>query len=142
MDNRFETFMTLTARIQKCTRRLKAETMSQMNLKSSHAYCIYYLYKNKNVTLKKLSELSGEDKGAISRTVEFLRAEGYVIVAEGKGHYKHALILTEKGAEAGRLISDKIDRVLCKVSEEVDDEERLAMYDTLDKICSVMESFV
>ena len=138
MECRFDSFMTVMGKIQKSIRKLKADTMSSLNLKSSHAYCLYYLYKNKHVTLKKLSELSREDKATVSRTVEFLKSEGYVTVPDA-GHYKTPIALTEKGIAAGKVIAQRIDSVLMRLSADVSDSERAMMYDALYKISLALE---
>jgi DNA-binding MarR family transcriptional regulator len=129
--------MAITERIRKSIRKLKADTMSHFNLKSSHAYCLYYLYKNSRVTLKKLCELSCEDKATVSRTVDFLRGEGYIKEADA-GRYKTYVTLTEKGKAAGEYIAKKIDRILDAVAENVTEDERLVMYTALEKISLVL----
>ena len=138
MEGRFESFMTVMGRIQKSIRKLKTDTMSSLDLKSSHAYCLFYLYKNRRITLKKLSELSSEDKASVSRAVEFLKSEGYVTVPDA-GHYKTPITLTEKGIAAGEVLAKRIDSVLMRISEDVTDSERAIMYDALYKISLALE---
>ena len=43
MEDRFETFTVLIARISRSIRRLKAEEMERLGLKGPHVSCLYYL---------------------------------------------------------------------------------------------------
>jgi len=43
MQQRFETFTVLIAKISRSIRRIKAEEMSEFHLKGPHVSCLYYL---------------------------------------------------------------------------------------------------
>ncbi|MBQ1256686.1 MAG: hypothetical protein IIX93_05375, partial [Clostridia bacterium] len=76
-----------------------------------------------------------EDKATISRAVDYLETNGY-IVCESKSakRYKSELLLTEKGKLVGGQISDKIDGVLSRISVGISSEERKAFYRCLQII--------
>lgn len=133
MVERFESFMLLMARINKYVRKIRSVEMEKMNLKSGHALCIYYLYKNKRLTMTALSRKCGEDKASLSRAIDFLKTEGYIESGDSSG-YKNPLRLTEKGILAGKELSEKIDDILSVTSIDVDKEDRDVMYITLEKI--------
>ena len=133
MIERFESFMLLMAKINKYVRKIRSEEMKSMNLKSGHALCIYYLYKSRRLTMTALSKKCGEDKAALSRAVDFLKTEGDIEDDCSSG-YKKPLRLTEKGLLVGEELNEKIETILALTATGVDNEERNAMYVTLEKI--------
>ena len=144
MKERFETFTVLINRISRNIKKIENLEMADHNLRSSHISCLYYLYSSSELTAKSLCEKCEEDKATVSRAISYLEKEGY-LTCESKSpkRYNAALILTPKGMEAGKKISDKINYVLDEVSIGLSEEERLAFYrslktisDNLDKICN------
>lgn len=129
MEERFERFTVLIARISRSIRRIKSEEMADFDLKSPHVSCLYYLFCRGALTAKELCELCDEDKAAISRSVEYLEERGYV---EGRGQgakrYKCPIKLTDAGLAVGRYIAERIDRILDAVGQGMSDEERVILY--------------
>ena len=141
MENRFETFTVLIAKINRNIRKIKNQAMTAYNLRSSHISCLYYLYSSEGLTATDLCERCEEDKATISRSIGYLESNGY-IACESKSakRYKSPLILTEKGKEAGKKIADKIDSVLEKIGTALSEEERLAFYRSLTIISDGLEA--
>lgn len=141
MTERFETFTVLVNTISRNIRKIKNKEMSEYQLKSSHVSCLYYLYRTNGLTATDLCERCAEDKATISRSLDYLEKNGYITCqSKNSKRYKSPLLLTEKGREAGRKISDKINRVLEAVSEGLSDEERTAFYRSLSIISSNIEA--
>ena len=136
MENRYELFTTLINSISRNIRRIKTKTMKDVNLKSHHVSCLYYLYKEKSLTATELTELADEDKAAISRSLEYLEKNEYIIKSKNKNRYNYKIKLTEKGNEIGKYIADKIDKILQKSSEGVSSENLAIFYETLKLIDS------
>lgn len=144
MEERFKTFTVLIAKISRNIRRIKTEEMSEMNLKSPHFSCLYYLYKAGPLTAKELSDVCEEDKSAISRSIEHLEKQGYLQCdSQAKKRYRAHLSLTEKGEKVGQFIANKIDSILELASAGLTDENRKIFYqsltlvsDNLQKICN------
>ena len=140
MYERFETFTLLVTRLSRSIRRLKTEEMKKWGLKTHHVSCLYYLYRDSSLTATELCELCGEDKAAVSRAIETLEEEGYILCpSKNAKRYRSPLVLTEKGKEAGKNIIDKVEEVLRVTSADVPEEERDIMYRTLEKICISLE---
>ncbi len=144
MEQRFETFTVLVAKLSRLIRKIKGEEVAEYNLKSVHVSCLYAMYRqNRNLTATELCEACDEDKGAISRSIEFLEGQGYIACeSKSEKRYKSPLMLTEKGREVGEKIAQKIDFFLEKASEGLEEEERKVLYkslmlvsDNLQKIC-------
>lgn len=147
MERRFETFTIQIAKISRNILKIKTEEMAEFNLKSPHVSCLYYLYKeNEAMTAKELSDICNEDKGAISRSIEFLEKEGYLTCDSKTGkRYKSPLSLTEKGEKVGQIIVHKIDNILKNASEGLSEKNRKIFYDSLilisDNLQKICENY-
>ena len=129
MEERFETFTALIAGINHNIRKLKADVMSEFSLKSTHLYCIYYLYKFKALTAKELCELCAEDKAAISRSIKYLEEEGYIVCKnDAPKRYRTPLELTEKGRTVGEKIAKRAEHMLSFAGSEISDRDREVLY--------------
>jgi DNA-binding MarR family transcriptional regulator len=141
MEGRFETFTGLMTSINRSIRRIKTEEMLGFNLKSQHVSCLYYLYKEASLIAKDLCELCEEDKANVSRSIEYLEANGYLVSnSQTRKRYRTPLALTEKGKEVAAYIAKKIDEVILSASEGVSEEHRTIMYDSLMTICQNLQT--
>lgn len=147
MQERFETFTVLMNRINRNIKKIKNQEMVEYHLRSIHISCLYYVYSSGNITATRLCECCEEDKATISRALDYLETNGYLTceVKNGK-RYNSPFILTKKGREVGKKISDKIAGVLDEISVGLTEEERIAFYrsltiisESLDKIASKYE---
>lgn len=143
MKERFETFTVLINKISRNIKRIKNQEMAEYGLRSTHVSCLYYLYSKRSVTATELCERCEEDKATISRSLDFLESNGYLTCdAKHAKRYRSPLVLTEKGIEAGKRITDKVNRVLEKTSIGLTEEERSAFYRYLSIISRNLESCV
>ena len=147
MQQRFETFTVLIAKISRSIRRIKAEEMSEFHLKGPHVSCLYYLTQLGPLTAGQLCDRCEEDKAAVSRSLDYLEKNGYVTCAEGSRRYRSPLELTEKGAAVCRVLNEKIERVVEAASRGLSDRERQIMYgamavisDHLDEIAEKLKN--
>lgn len=147
MDERFKTFTVLMANINRSIRKIKTEEMAEFRLKSPHVSCLYYLYKENALTAKELCDICEEDKANISRTIDYLETNGYLVrQPQDNKKYKNPLALTEKGHKVAKQIAEKIDRILAEAGAGIREEEREIMYrslfqisENLQKRCSLYE---
>ena len=141
MQERFETFTVLINRISRNIRKIKNQEMAAYHLRSVHVSCLYYLYTDPGATATILCERCEEDKATISRALDHLETNGYLVCqTKSAKRYKSPLILTDKGVEAGKKIADKINEVLDAVSDGLTDEERVAFYRSLSVISNRLEA--
>ena len=141
MKERFETFTVLIAKINRNIRKLKNQEMADYDLRSPHVSCLYYLYTSKGLTATELCERCEEDKATISRSLDFLEKNGYILCeSKSTKRYKSPLVLTDKGAAAGKRIADKISGVLDEISAELTEEERIDFYRSLSIISNALEN--
>ena len=91
-------------------------------------------------SLSELCELCEEDKATISRGLDFLEENGYIVCEKQQGkRYKSALLLTEKGIEVGKKIADKINFVLNEVCVDLTEAQRAEFYSSLAVISDNLE---
>ena len=141
MEERFETFTVLINRISRNIRKIKIQEMADYDLRSVHVSCLYYLYTCKGATATDLCERCEEDKATISRALDYLETNGYLIrESKSTKHYKSPLILTDKGSLVGKKIADKICGVLDAISADLTEEERVAFYRSLSIISQSLEN--
>ena len=135
MVERFETFTILLNRINRNIRKIKNEEMANYELRSQHISCLYYLYTADGLTSKDLCERCEEDKATISRSLDYLEKNGYIVCkTDSKKRYNATFELTERGMRAGKRIADKIAAVLDEISTGLSNEERMAFYRSLNII--------
>ena len=121
MEERFEAFTVLIARLSRSIRRIKAEEMAGFGLKVSHVSCLYYLHCAGALTASELCERCEEDKASVSRAVDELEAGGYLTgESSGRKRYKSPLRLTEKGAAVGEKIARKIDGIVAEAKARIE----------------------
>lgn len=135
MDERFETFTVLLNRINRNIRKIKNKEMANYELRSPHISCLYYLYISKELTSKELCEHCEEDKATISRSLDYLEKNGYLVCkTKSKKRYNAPFELTDRGMRAGKRIADKIASVLDEISTGITPEDREVFYRTLNII--------
>lgn len=141
MQERFETFTVLINRISRNIRKIKNQEMAEYNLRSAHVSCLYFLYIKKGATATDLCERCEEDKATISRALEYLESNGFIIRdAESAKRYKSPVLLTDKGVEVGKKIANKINGILDTISDSLTEEERVAFYRSLSVISESIEA--
>ena len=142
MNERYETFTVLISRISRNIRKIKNQEMEEFNLRSPHISCLYYLYTADSLIAADLCERCEEDKATISRSLEYLETNGFIVCdSKGTKRYKSPLVLTAKGIEVGEKIAEKVNIVLDEASVGITEEDRVSFYrnltlisDNLDRI--------
>ena len=147
MKERFETFTVQVAKISRCIRKIKTEEMREFSLKTPHVSCLYYLYCKGPLTAKELCDICDEDKAAVSRTLIYLEKNNYVFYeSKAQKRYKEPIMLTPKGKEVGKIIEEKISKILQETSVGLSESELEIFYrnlaligNNLQNICDTYE---
>lgn len=141
MENRFEIFTVLINRINRNIHKIKKNEMMGYKLNAVHISCLYYLYVLDGLTATDLCEKCEEDKATISRAIEFLETNGYLVceIKTGK-RYKTPFKLTERGISTGEKIFEKVNKVLDDVSIGLTNDERKAFYRYLSIISDNLDA--
>ncbi len=143
MEERFEMFTALITKISRSIKKIKNQEVEEYGLRSPHVSCLYYLYIADGLTATELCERCEEDKATVSRSLDYLETNGY-IVCESKSakRYKSPLYLTAQGREVAAKVAAKISRVLDEVSAAMTEEERVAFYRSLAMISDSLETCI
>ena len=143
MEERFAAFTVLIAKINRNIRRIKTEEMAEFHLKGPHVACLYHLTTAGPLTAGELCDRCDEDKAAISRSLDFLEKEGYLVCdSRARKRNRSPLRLTEKGRAAASGIAARIDRIVDAASEGLTEQERAVMYRALTRISGNLERFL
>lgn len=142
MQERFETFTVLINRISRDIRKIKNQEMADYHLRSAHVSCLYYVYSLGSVTSAELCEHCEEDKATISRAVDYLETNGFLLRDTGVKRYKSPLLLTNKGRDAGKRIAEKIGGILETISHALTENGRIEFYRCLSTISRSLEAIV
>ena len=132
---RYKVFTLVIANLTRSIRKIKTAEMAKWNLKSQHVSCIYYLYEKGVLTATQLCEICGEDKANMSRSIEYLEENGYIVRREHANHrYNTHYTLTETGLAVGRSIFERVENIITSASDGLSDEDRNIMYSSLSTI--------
>ncbi len=141
MKERYETFTVLINRIRRNMRRIKIREMEEYGLRSVHMSCLYLLYTDDGLTATELCERCEEDKATVSRTIEHLEENGFIICKSRKAkRYKSPIALTKKGKDVGKRLVERLDRLVNQMSEGLSEEERESFFRALSIVSSNLQS--
>ena len=115
--------------------------MAEHNLKCPHVSPLYYLYTEKELTLKQLCQKCNEDKGVMSRSVNSLEKEGLVDTNFINKKYKNKLRLTESGKVVGEKIFEKINSAIVDATKGLTSEDQECVYRSLSSINKNLQDF-
>ncbi len=141
MEERYQMFTTLITKCARSVKRIKNNEMAGMNLKSFYVSCLYYLYANgQPMTAKELCDVCEEDKAYVSRSIDALEKDEYVVCnSKTLKRYNCPISLTEKGLFVAKQVAHKVDTIVEKASEGLTEENRKIFYDSLGLISNNLE---
>lgn len=148
MKQRFETFVTAIAQINRSLQRLKSSEMADFGLKGTHVMCLYQLQQHEGgLTAAQLVQLCDEDKAAISRSISELQERKLVKNPEDSAkRYRKIITLTEEGRKVTAAMDRKIIDAVLTAAQGYTQEERETFYhvllqvaDNLQNACSSQE---
>jgi len=131
MIERFEKFTRDVATASKCIAKIKAYEMKRFGLRGGAVMCLFFIGKHsEGLTPTELSELCGEDKAGISRTLSHLREKNYVEIFDEGKKYRARYRITERGKAVCDALTEAINRVVADAGDELSDKERDSFYKT------------
>ncbi len=141
MEERYQMFTTLIAKCARSVKRIKSNEMSGMNMKSSYVSCLYYLYINdKAMTAKELCDVCEEDKSYVSKSIDALEKDGYVLCdSKTVKRYNSPISLTEKGLLVAKEVAKKVENIVEMASLGLSEENRKIFYESLGLISNNLE---
>ena len=134
---RFEKFTLLIDGIHKSISKIKIDTAPGLGVKSVHVLWVYELYLHpEGLTAAEIATFSMVDKSLVSREIETLKKNGYVISDNngGKRGYNSRIKLTAAGVELAERIKDIAVSVQDAADVGLDRDELESFYATLEKL--------
>ena len=142
MIDRFELFATTITQIYKNLQRIKMQEMSGFELRGTYVMCLFEVNRNpEGLTITQLSQLCGEDKAAISRTISELVKRGLVTSNNNK-KYRAPLVLTEEGQETANKIDALASTAVQAGSAGLTMEELKIFYKALTTISDNLNNYL
>jgi len=144
MESRYSKFTLLISNINKAINHIKTNEMQKFGLKCSHVSCLYYLSKKPDgVTASELCSLCDEDKGAISRSLDYLEKENYIKYNDNeiKKKYRAKIVLTAKGKSISDEIVNITDNAVDIGSFGINEQEKEIMYKCLESISENLNKY-
>ncbi len=142
MDERFRAFTVLITKLYRAIRKIKNEETEEYGLTNPHVSCLYYLYKEKALTLTELVDICLEDKAILSKATSYLETNGLIFCESSqKKRYNNYFKLTEKGLIIAENLAKKIDNILDYASADIDNKDREIMYKSLISISEKLDKF-
>lgn len=141
MEERFRNFTVLITKLYRAIRKIKNAETEEYGLTNPHVSCLYYLYKQKSLTLKELVDICLEDKAILSKAISYLENNELVVCnSNQKKRYNSYFSLTEKGLIVAQSIAKKIDEILDYASADINETERDILYRSLSSISDKLEN--
>ena len=142
MIERFELFTTTITQIYKNLQRIKMQEMSEFDLKGTHVMCLFELNRNPDgLTITQLSQLCGEDKAAISRTISEL-AKKNLVTSDTTKKYRTPILLTEEGKATANRIDELASNAVLAGSHGLTKEELQIFYKALTCISNNLKNYL
>ena len=110
--------------------------LEKLNFGRAHHRIIYFVGKKDNITIKDLLEVLRITKQSLSRVLNQLVIEGFIILSSGKDKRTKVLNLTKKGYELENKLSEiqinKIKTVIKNFGEENINSFKRILYEMLE----------
>ncbi len=131
-------FAASISNIHKNIQKLERMEMERFGLKGPHGQCLLAVASHpEGITASQLCQYCEKDKAAISRSLAELEKLG--LVERGTG-YRALLRLTPQGQKTAEQISITVKTAMEYASVDMEPDQRLAFYETLNQIAENLES--
>ena len=134
---RFEKFTLLIDGIHKSISKLKLDVAPTLGVKGVHLFWVYELSLHpEGLTATEIANVSRIDRSLVSREIEDLKADGYIVSdgGVGKRKYNEKFTLTDKGRELADEITEHVLEIQKSASEGISSGELASFYATLEKL--------
>ncbi len=138
MQSRYEQFAGSVLCLYRCIQKIQRTEMAKYGLKGSHAQCLLAASRYpEGITATELSQLTGKDKAAISRTLSELSREGLIARQCRDGQiYRSPFLLTEQGHAAAGRVEQAARLAVEQAGVGLTEEHRTIFYATLDLLAT------
>ena len=144
MEERFEILSRMVFGVHGDVQRLKVQIAAELGVKSAHVFLIYLLRTDpEGLTAAELCEMNRSTSGLISRETAELLEQGVIKRdrESDRRRYGCKYLLTQKGWEMARRISDFAMQVQNFVSADIPFEELVSFYRTFGTLLENFDRF-
>ncbi len=136
MISKYELFSSSVSSLYHDIQKIERVEMANFGLKGPHAQVLLAMSRYpEGITAVRLCQICEKDKAAISRSVAELEQAGLLERTERNGiRYRALLVLTDKGMEAARAVSDRARQAVEQAGAGLTDAQREVFYSVLDLI--------
>lgn len=136
MISKYELFSSSVSSLYHDIQKIERVEMANFGLKGPHAQVLLAMSRcPEGITAVRLCQICEKDKAAISRSVAELEQAGLLERTERNGiRYRALLVLTDKGMEAARAVSDRARQAVEQAGAGLTDAQREVFYSVLDLI--------
>jgi len=111
------------------------ERCAVKGLVASHGSILYHLFREEQVSMKKLAEAVGRDKSTVTTLVDKLVNLGYVTKGSGDADQRYSYVsLTEEGRALEPSFREISDNLLAAVFKGISEKEQQEVVRILSKI--------
>ena len=115
------------------------KVLKEYELSSGSYTYLFMLKENEGISQNKISEELSCDKAMSARTITKLIKLGYINRKEDKEDSRaYKLYLTEKAKTIIPKVLEEIHKLVCLITEDLDEEEKFITIDSLNKILNNM----
>lgn len=140
MQEEFEKLTVFINRMNRNIRRIKSRELAEYELRGAQISCIQYLYDHDGSIASNLCEACEEDKATVSRALNYLEANGFIIRRSGSSkRYKCSLHLTSKGQDAAKKINNMNNCVFDAIGNSLSAGDRSELFRNLSIINDNLE---
>lgn len=144
MEERFEILSRMVWGVHGDVQKLKTQIAQELGIKGVHVFLIYLLRNYpEGLTAAELGEMNRSTEGLISRETAGLLEQGIITTDKPSSHRRYGCkyLLTEKGWEMARRISDFAMEVQDFVSTDIPREELVIFYRTFGTLLRQFDKF-
>lgn len=147
IEERFYIFTQLIDGIHKSIHRIKFDFAPSFGVKSVHMFWIYELHAHpEGLTAAELANKSMISRSLVSREIERLQEEGFIVVhetARGKRKsYNSRIMLTPKGHELAAAIQKEAMCIQNLANAGISEEDLIIFYRTLEKFHKNLQNVI
>lgn len=140
MVDRFRLFSASIAAIHRDVQKIEREEMEKYGLKGAFAqYLVILIQYPEGIPAARLTELSGNDKAAVSRAVAEMTEKG-LLCKHGEQAYRAPLVLTEEGRRAAEFVCRRAEEAVAQAGGGLSTETRAVFYEALGQIAERLQT--
>jgi DNA-binding MarR family transcriptional regulator len=136
----------VTLGLLRLTNRLNRQSMQLLDRSAGLGLpewrCLAFIGRTDTISLNEITDLTGMDRGLISRSVQSLVEKGLVLVARDPADRRLVLAaMTRKGKDVYRAVKPVMHARQLRLRESLDSADRQALYRIMDRLTRCLDEW-